>query len=99
MPANWQGYALALAEKSRSPLMTADDKEWPRWYSGYRRTQESLVSKLYTRLMPMSFGATRIFQSMLFGTKPLAPVVLSGVIGTLLRSRFWPVWLPHGVLP
>jgi predicted permease len=32
----------------------------------------------------MSFAATRIFQSMLFGTKPLDPVVLGGVIGTLL---------------
>jgi predicted permease len=32
----------------------------------------------------MSLAATRIFQSMLFGTKPLDPVVLSGVIATLL---------------
>ena len=32
----------------------------------------------------MSFAATRIFQSMLFGTKPLDPVVLFGVIATLL---------------
>ncbi len=32
----------------------------------------------------LSFAATRIFQSMLFGTKPLDPVVLSGVIATLL---------------
>lgn len=32
----------------------------------------------------MSFAATRIFQSMLFGTKPLDPVVLSGVIAALL---------------
>jgi len=32
----------------------------------------------------MSFAATRIFQSMLFGTKALDPVVLSGVIATLL---------------
>jgi predicted permease len=31
-----------------------------------------------------SYAATRIFQSMLFGTKPLDPVVLSGVIVTLL---------------
>jgi predicted permease len=31
-----------------------------------------------------SFAATRILQSMLFGTKPLDPVVLSGVAGTLL---------------
>jgi predicted permease len=32
----------------------------------------------------MSLAATRIFQSMLFATKPLDPVVLSGVIATLL---------------
>jgi ABC-type antimicrobial peptide transport system permease subunit len=32
----------------------------------------------------MSFAATRILQSMLFGTKSLDPVVLSGVIATLL---------------
>jgi putative ABC transport system permease protein len=32
----------------------------------------------------MSFAATRVFQSMLFGTKPLDPVVLSGVIAALL---------------
>ena len=32
----------------------------------------------------MSFGVTRIFQSMLFATKPLDPVVLSGVIAMLL---------------
>jgi predicted permease len=32
----------------------------------------------------MSFAATRIFQSMLFGTKSLDPVVLCGVIATLL---------------
>jgi putative ABC transport system permease protein len=32
----------------------------------------------------MSLAATRIFQSMLFGTKPLDPVVLSSVIAMLL---------------
>jgi putative ABC transport system permease protein len=32
----------------------------------------------------MSFAATRIFQSMFFGTKPLDLVVLSGVVATLL---------------
>ena len=32
----------------------------------------------------MSFAATRIFQSMFFGTKALDPVVLGGVIATLL---------------
>jgi len=32
----------------------------------------------------VSIVATRIFQSMLFGTKPLDAVVLPGVIGTLL---------------
>jgi len=43
-----------------------------------------------------SVGATRIFQSMLFGTKPLDPMVLSGVIGTLLAvailACFAPAW-------
>jgi predicted permease len=34
--------------------------------------------------MVASFAATRIFQSMLFGTKPLDPVVLFSVITTLL---------------
>src|SRR5215475_3273413 len=34
--------------------------------------------------LAVSLVATRIFQSMLFGTKPLDPVVLSGVIATLL---------------
>ena len=32
----------------------------------------------------LSFAATRIFQSNLSGTRPLDPVVLSGVIATLL---------------
>jgi predicted permease len=32
----------------------------------------------------LSLAATRIFQSMLFGTKPLDPVVIGGVIPTLL---------------
>jgi hypothetical protein len=32
----------------------------------------------------LSFAATRIFQSMLSGPRPLDPVVLSGVIATLL---------------
>src|SRR5271167_3801716 len=31
-----------------------------------------------------SFAVTRIFQSMLFGTRPLDPVVLSSVVATLL---------------
>jgi predicted permease len=34
--------------------------------------------------LALSIAATRTFQSMLFGTKPLDPVVLSGVIATLL---------------
>jgi putative ABC transport system permease protein len=49
---------------------------------------------LFDGLRPALFGlglglaaslvATRVFQSMLFGTRPLDPVVLSGVIATLL---------------
>ena len=35
-----------------------------------------------------SVAATRIFQSMLFGTKPLDPMVLGGVIATLLAVAF-----------
>ena len=34
----------------------------------------------------LSFAATRIYQSMLSGTKPLDPVVLSGVVATLETS-------------
>ena len=48
----------------------------------------------------MSFAATRIFQSMLFGTKPLDPVVLSGVIATLLAvavlACLAPAWRASG---
>jgi ABC-type antimicrobial peptide transport system permease subunit len=32
----------------------------------------------------MSLAATRIFESMISGMKPLDPVLLSGVVGTLL---------------
>src|SRR5258708_18129201 len=41
----------------------------------------------------LSFAATRIFQSMLSGARPLDPVVLSGVISAL--SRFCPASLSH----
>jgi putative ABC transport system permease protein len=34
----------------------------------------------------LSFAATRIYESMLSGTKPLDPVVLSGVVATLETS-------------
>ncbi len=34
--------------------------------------------------LALSLAATRIFQSMLFGTKPLDPAVFSGVVATLL---------------
>ena len=50
----------------------------------------TLVDGLRPALVGLGVGlllstlATRIFQSMLFGTKPLDPVVLSGVIGMLL---------------
>lgn len=49
-----------------------------------------LLDGLGPALFGLGFGlvggvtATRIFQSMLFGTKPLDPVVLTGVVGTLL---------------
>ena len=36
--------------------------------------------------LPLSFAATRIYQSMLSGTKPLDPVVLSRVLATLETS-------------
>ena len=45
-----------------------------------------------------SFVATRIFQSMLSGTRALDPVVLSGVIAALWPLRFWLASLPHGQL-
>jgi predicted permease len=41
-----------------------------------------------------SLGATRIFQSMLFGTKPLDPVVLTSVIATLLAVAFLACLIP-----
>jgi putative ABC transport system permease protein len=51
----------------------------------------------------MSFAATRIFQSMLFGTKPLDPVVLSGVIATLVAvavlACLAPAWRASRVDP
>jgi len=51
----------------------------------------------------MSFAATRIFQSMLFGTKPLDPVVLSGVIATLLAvavlACLVPAWRASRINP
>jgi hypothetical protein len=47
----------------------------------------------------VSFAATRIFQSMLFGTKPLDPVVLSGVIATLLAVAVLACLAPACVLP
>jgi len=44
----------------------------------------------------LRFATTRIFQSMLSGTRPLDPVVLSGVIATLLAvavlACLAPVW-------
>jgi len=44
----------------------------------------------------VSVAATHVFQSMLFGTKPLDPIVLAGVIGTLLAvavlACFAPAW-------
>jgi putative ABC transport system permease protein len=51
----------------------------------------------------MSFATTRIFQSMLFGTKPLDPVVLSGVIGTVLAvavlACLVPAWRASRINP
>jgi putative ABC transport system permease protein len=52
--------------------------------------QLMLVDGLRPALLGLGFGlavsvvATRVLQSLLFGTKPLDPVVLSGVIATLL---------------
>ena len=51
----------------------------------------------------LSVAATRIFQSMLFGTKPLDPVVLSGVIATLLAvavlACLVPAWRASRINP
>jgi ABC-type antimicrobial peptide transport system permease subunit len=51
----------------------------------------------------ISFAATRIFQSMLFGTKSLDPVVLSGVIATLLAvavlACLVPAWRASRINP
>jgi hypothetical protein len=46
----------------------------------------------------VSFAAKCIFQPMLSGTRALDPVVLSGVIEALSRSRFWLASLPRGRL-
>ena len=52
--------------------------------------QLMLVDGLRPALLGLGLGlvvsvvATRVLQSLLFGTKPLDPVVLSGVIATLL---------------
>jgi putative ABC transport system permease protein len=51
----------------------------------------------------MSLAATRIFQSMLFGMKPLDPAVLSGVIATLLAvavlACLVPAWRASRINP
>ena len=51
----------------------------------------------------MSFAATRIFQSMFFGTKALDPVVLSGVIAMLLAvatlACLFPAWRASRIDP
>jgi putative ABC transport system permease protein len=51
----------------------------------------------------ISFAATRIFQSMLFGTKSLDPVVLSGVIAALLAvavlACLVPAWRASRINP
>jgi ABC-type antimicrobial peptide transport system permease subunit len=41
-----------------------------------------------------SLAATRILQSMLFGTKPLDPVILSGVVATLLAVAILACLIP-----
>ena len=41
-----------------------------------------------------SLAATRILQSMLFGTKPLDPVILSGVVATLLAVAIMACLVP-----
>ena len=51
----------------------------------------------------MSLAATRIFQSMLFATKPLDPVVLSGVIAMPLSvavlACLVPAWRASRINP
>ena len=53
--------------------------------------------------LAMSVAATRIFQSMLFGAKPLDPMVLTGVIATLLAvavlACLAPAWRASRINP
>ena len=70
------------------------DREQYTWRSGssqlLRRRQLAWGSNLFGLGLGLvaSVAATRIFQSMLFGTKPLDPMVLAGVIATLLAVAF-----------
>jgi hypothetical protein len=59
-----------------------------RWFSS---------SALFGLGLLLRFARTRICQSMLSGTRPLDPVVVSGVIATLLADAVL-ASLPHGAL-
>src|ERR1700694_4533960 len=75
------------------------------------RTRSTLADNLFDSLrllpalfnlglgLPLSFAATRIYQSMLSGTKPLDPAVLSGVVATLEFIQHQPPKMSHARPP
>jgi len=66
--------------------------------------QMMLLDSLRPALLGLGIGlmmkvvATRIFQSILFGTRPLDPLVLSGVIAMLSGVAALACLAPHGAL-